>query len=89
MIPEPKQPAVAHALHQVFGVNEFEDIQVVTGGLSRSSLGETGRRTALQWLRPQGHGDCPSSIDTPSAVEIALQWKDDAMHVSVVPGGRE
>jgi thiamine kinase-like enzyme len=34
MIPEAKQPAVTRALHQAFGVNEYEDIRLLTGGLS-------------------------------------------------------
>jgi hypothetical protein len=34
MIPEAKQPAVTHALHAAFGVNEYEDIRLLTGGLS-------------------------------------------------------
>jgi hypothetical protein len=34
MIPEEKQPAVAHALQTAFGVNEYEDIHLLTGGLS-------------------------------------------------------
>jgi len=34
MIPEEKQPAVARALHAAFGVNEYEDIRLLTGGLS-------------------------------------------------------
>ncbi len=34
MIPEEKQPAVTRALSEAFGVNEFEDISLLTGGLS-------------------------------------------------------
>ena len=34
MIPEAKQPAVARALQAAFGVNEYEDIRLLTGGLS-------------------------------------------------------
>jgi hypothetical protein len=34
MIPETKQPIVTRALNKAFGVNEFEDIQLLTGGLS-------------------------------------------------------
>jgi len=34
MIPETKQPIVTRALNEAFGVNEFEDIQPLTGGLS-------------------------------------------------------
>ena len=34
MIPEAKQPAVAHALGEAFGVNRFEDIRLLTGGLT-------------------------------------------------------
>lgn len=34
MIPEAKQAAVAKALHEAFGVNEFEDIRPLTGGMS-------------------------------------------------------
>ena len=34
MIPEAKQPAVSRALHAAFGVNEYEDIRPLTGGLS-------------------------------------------------------
>src|SRR5689334_9324068 len=34
MIPDVKQPAVTRALNKAFGVNEFEDIQLLTGGLS-------------------------------------------------------
>jgi hypothetical protein len=34
MIPEAKQPAVRRALHAAFGVNESEDIRLLTGGLS-------------------------------------------------------
>jgi thiamine kinase-like enzyme len=34
MIPEAKQPAVTRALHAAFGVNEYEDIRLLTGGLS-------------------------------------------------------
>jgi hypothetical protein len=34
MIPEEKQPAVVHALNAAFGVNEYEDISLLTGGQS-------------------------------------------------------
>jgi len=34
MIPETKQAIVTRALNEAFGVNEFEDIQPLTGGLS-------------------------------------------------------
>ena len=34
MIPEANQPAVTRALHAAFGVNEYEDIRLLTGGLS-------------------------------------------------------
>lgn len=34
MIPDEKQPAVTRALHTAFGVNEYEDIRPLTGGLS-------------------------------------------------------
>ena len=34
MIPEVKQSAVSRALQQTFGVNQFEDIRLLTGGLS-------------------------------------------------------
>ena len=34
MIPEAKQPAVTRALHAAFGVHEYEDIRLLTGGLS-------------------------------------------------------
>jgi hypothetical protein len=34
MIPEAKQPAVARALKEAFGVTEFEDIRMMTAGLS-------------------------------------------------------
>ena len=34
MIPEEKQPAVTHGLQAAFGVNEYEDIHPLTGGLS-------------------------------------------------------
>jgi hypothetical protein len=34
MIPDAKQPAVRRALHEAFGVNEFEDSRLLTGGLS-------------------------------------------------------
>jgi len=34
MIPDAKQPAVTRALHTAFGVNEYEDIRLLTGGLS-------------------------------------------------------
>jgi len=34
MIPESQQSAVTRALNEAFGVNEFEDIQLLTGGLS-------------------------------------------------------
>ena len=34
MIPEPKQPAVARALKEAFGAEEFEDIRRLTAGLS-------------------------------------------------------
>lgn len=34
MIPDAKQPAVTRALHAAFGVNEYEDIHLLTGGLS-------------------------------------------------------
>jgi hypothetical protein len=34
MIPDAQQPAVARALHAAFGVNEYEDIRPLTGGLS-------------------------------------------------------
>jgi thiamine kinase-like enzyme len=36
MIPEAKQPAVTRALHAAFGVNEYEDIRLLTGGLSNA-----------------------------------------------------
>lgn len=34
MIPETKQLTVRHALHEAFGVNEFEEIHILSGGLS-------------------------------------------------------
>jgi aminoglycoside phosphotransferase (APT) family kinase protein len=34
MIPEAKQPAVTRALQAAFGINEYEDIRLLTGGLS-------------------------------------------------------
>ncbi|MGC1376230.1 MAG: phosphotransferase [Anaerolineales bacterium] len=34
MIPDAKQPAVTRALHTAFGVNEYEGIHLLTGGLS-------------------------------------------------------
>jgi len=34
MIPETKQPIVKRALNEAFGVNEFEELQPLTGGLS-------------------------------------------------------
>src|SRR5215212_8056719 len=34
MIPKAKQPAVTRALQAAFGVNEYEDIRLLTGGLS-------------------------------------------------------
>src|SRR5512141_251680 len=34
MIPEEKQPAVTRALQSAFGVNEYEDIRLLAGGLS-------------------------------------------------------
>jgi len=34
MIPEAKTAAVGRALQEAFGVNEFEDIRVLTAGLS-------------------------------------------------------
>jgi hypothetical protein len=34
MIPGEKQPAVSHALQTAFGVNNYEDIHLLTGGLS-------------------------------------------------------
>ncbi len=34
MIPEAKQSAVTRALQAAFGMNEYEDIQLLTGGLS-------------------------------------------------------
>ena len=34
MIPEAKQPAVTRALHTAFGVNEYEEIRLLSGGLS-------------------------------------------------------
>jgi hypothetical protein len=34
MIPDAKQLAVTRALHTAFGVNEYEDIRLLTGGLS-------------------------------------------------------
>jgi hypothetical protein len=34
MIPDAQQPAVTRALHAAFGVNEYEDIRPLTGGLS-------------------------------------------------------
>jgi hypothetical protein len=34
MIPEAKQPAVARALKEAFGVTKFEDIRMMTAGLS-------------------------------------------------------
>ena len=34
MIPEAKQPAVRRALHAAFGVNEPEELRLLTGGLS-------------------------------------------------------
>ena len=36
MIPEIKQPAVRRALQEAFGVNEYEDIRLTSGGLSPS-----------------------------------------------------
>lgn len=34
MIPEEKQPALRRALHEAFGVDEYEDIRPLSGGLS-------------------------------------------------------
>ena len=34
MIHEAKLPAVTRALHAAFGVNEYENIRLLTGGLS-------------------------------------------------------
>ena len=34
MIPEAKEDAVAHALRVAFGVAEFEDIRMLTAGLT-------------------------------------------------------
>ena len=34
MIPREKQPAVTRALYEAFGVNEFEDISLLTGGMT-------------------------------------------------------
>ena len=34
MIPEAKQPAVTRALHATFSVDEYDDIRLMTGGLS-------------------------------------------------------
>jgi hypothetical protein len=34
MIPETKHAAVARALREAFGVSEFEDIRILTTGLS-------------------------------------------------------
>ena len=33
MIPEEKQAVVTRALKEAFGVNEYEDIELLTGGL--------------------------------------------------------
>jgi aminoglycoside phosphotransferase (APT) family kinase protein len=38
MIPEAKQPAVARALDQAFGVHEIDDIRPLTGGLSTARV---------------------------------------------------
>ena len=34
MIPDSKQSAVMRALHEAFGVNEFEELHLLSGGLS-------------------------------------------------------
>lgn len=34
MLPEARQPAVKRALHSAIGVNDFEDIRLLAGGLS-------------------------------------------------------
>src|ERR1700690_1511439 len=34
MIPDSKQPEVTRALQEAFGVNEYEDIRLLSGGLS-------------------------------------------------------
>jgi len=38
MIPEAKQPAVARALDEAFGVREIDDIRLLTGGLSTAQV---------------------------------------------------
>jgi hypothetical protein len=37
MIPEEKQPALRRALHEAFGVDEYEDIRPLSGGLSSAT----------------------------------------------------
>ena len=34
MIPDSKQPAVTRALHEAFGMNEYEELHLLSGGLS-------------------------------------------------------
>jgi len=38
MIPEAKNAAVARALRETFGVSEFEDVRMLTAGLSSALI---------------------------------------------------
>jgi Ser/Thr protein kinase RdoA (MazF antagonist) len=51
MIPEAKQPAVARALDQAFGVHEIDDIRPLTGGLSTARVFRIVVRTKPYLLR--------------------------------------
>jgi thiamine kinase-like enzyme len=51
MIPEGKNAAVARALHEAFGVSEFEDIRILTAGLSSALVFRIVVRGSLYLLR--------------------------------------
>jgi fructose-specific component phosphotransferase system IIB-like protein len=66
MIPEAKQPAVTHALQAAFGVNEYEDIRLLSGGLSSAlacKMVVKGKPYLLKILRKEMIGDPRHEFD--------------------------
>ncbi len=66
MIPEVKQPAVTRALQAAFGVNEYEDIRLLTGGLSSAlacKIIVKGNPFLLKILRNEMIGDPRHEFD--------------------------
>ena len=56
MIPEAKQPAVSGALHAAFGVDEYENIRLLTGGLSSAMAFKDSREGKSVPAENPAHG---------------------------------